>query len=169
MMFTERAGHAMATAGPGSLTGVIVFDLDGFKGINDTWGHAAGDELLRGVARRMAAEVRAGDTVVRLGGDEFVVLLPDLDEPGRAEATAQRVLAALGEPLQLPGTTVRVRASAGVAVGRGTGTHIDALLSEADTALYEAKADGKGRVRRFRTASSDPAAELRVEPYAAVP
>jgi diguanylate cyclase (GGDEF)-like protein len=150
MMFTERSERALESVSGDCLTGVIVFDLDGFKSVNDTWGHAAGDELLRGVARRMAAQVRATDTVVRFGGDEFVVLLPDLADSHLAEATAQRVLVALAEPMDLKGTTtVQVRASAGVAVGRGAGTSIDMLLSDADAALYQAKSLGKGRVRRF--------------------
>lgn len=162
-MFTERAALILADATSTSLTGVIVFDLDGFKGINDTWGHAAGDVLLCGVATRMAAVVRHTDTVVRFGGDEFVILLPELPEPGLAEATAHRVLAALGEPLDLPDITVRVRASAGVSVHQGADTDIDVLFHEADTALYTAKRRGKAQVCRFGV--EQPPADAKTDLY----
>lgn len=149
IMFTYRAEQLLASAGADTLIGLIIVDLDGFKRINDTWGHAAGDELLRGAATRMAGCVRAGDTVVRFGGDEFVVLLSHLDCADDAVAMAQRILSALAAPMPLTATTVQVGASAGVTVARGAEHPIDDLLSEADVALYDAKRRGKSRVCRF--------------------
>jgi diguanylate cyclase (GGDEF)-like protein len=114
----------------------MLVDLDDFKRVNDDFGHAAGDELLRAVAARLGTCLRAGDTVARLGGDEFAVLLsPGADPLG----VAARIVAALGEPVTVEGGTVRVGASVGVATGRSP-----RVLRDADHAMYEAKRAGKG-------------------------
>ncbi|MGX6604782.1 diguanylate cyclase domain-containing protein [Micromonosporaceae bacterium Da 78-11] len=147
--FHAAANLELAAAGPRRLTGVLLLDLDGFKQVNDTLGHAAGDELLIGVARRCAAALRPADTVARLGGDEFVVLLPDLGAAELAERVAERLLDHLGEPLAVAGEQLRVRASIGIRVVTGGGHHLEEVLQDADTALYQAKAAGKGCFRLF--------------------
>ncbi|GIF12595.1 putative bifunctional diguanylate cyclase/phosphodiesterase [Actinoplanes teichomyceticus] len=145
-MFLERAGHELAEASR-TMTAVIVVDLDGFRELNETHGHEIGDDLLRAAAERLAANVRANDTVARLDGDEFVVLLPGLEDEQAAVAVAERVLTEMHRPLEFDGVTMSVRASAGVAITAGGG--IDAVLREADQALHRAKLDGGGTVRRF--------------------
>ncbi|SDY93299.1 diguanylate cyclase (GGDEF) domain-containing protein [Micromonospora pattaloongensis] len=147
--FIARASDALATARDDAATGVILFDLDGFKDVNDTLGHAAGDELLTAVADRLRAGVRDNGLVARLGGDEFVVLLTELADPAEADATAAAILGELAVPLPAAGRPLAVHASAGLAVARGRSEDVDTLLSHADLALYQAKADGKGRLCRF--------------------
>ncbi|MDP9816184.1 putative bifunctional diguanylate cyclase/phosphodiesterase [Spirilliplanes yamanashiensis] len=147
--FARHAAEALEDATPSTTTAVMVFDLDGFKQVNDTWGHAAGDELLRTAAERLKANVRANDTVVRLGGDEFVVLLPRTSDVTTAEMVAERILADLAQPLVVAGTVLTIRASAGLSVTEGGAAGIDQLMREADQALYSAKAAGKGVVRRY--------------------
>ncbi|WP_236829406.1 GGDEF domain-containing protein [Blastococcus sp. KM273128] len=140
VLFMERLETALAGAGPGGGPGVLFCDLDGFKAVNDSLGHAAGDELLRQVSARLRAAVRPGDTVGRLSGDEFAVVLPDLAGPGDARALADRIRACFDEPFRLEGTPVRVGTSVGVAVpGPGGGRDADALLREADAAMYREK------------------------------
>ncbi|GAA2858553.1 hypothetical protein Acy02nite_22440 [Actinoplanes cyaneus] len=146
-MFLERAEHALAEASR-TMTAVIVVDLDGFRELNDTFGHEVGDELLRAAADRLAANVRANDVVARLDGDEFVVLLPGLEDEQAAVAVADRVLTELHRPLEVAGLKMTVRASAGVALTAGGGG-IDHVLREADQALHRAKLDGGGAARRF--------------------
>lgn len=147
-MFMDHARDALADADD-TMTAVILLDLDGFKGVNDTYGHAAGDELLRVTAERLNANVRANDTVSRLGGDEFVVLLPRLTDDQIADTVANRILRDLLQPLVFGDIVLTIRASAGIAFTRGTGHDVDAVLREADAALYQAKDDGKGVARRF--------------------
>ena len=127
---------------------VLFVDLDDFKAVNDSLGHAVGDDLLAAVSARLAACMRAGDTVARLGGDEFAVLIEGADERAAVQ-TAERLIAALAMPLALPGTTVTVRASIGIAVTPpGTGDAGD-VLRNADVAMYAAKEAGKGRLAVF--------------------
>ena len=133
----------------GRPTAVLFLDLDGFKDVNDTLGHEAGDRLLQATAQRLRKAVREADTVGRLGGDEFVVVV-DGDEAGPTpEAVAERILAQLRQPFPLDdGRSLTVTASIGIAVG-AVGEAGD-LLRDADVALYEAKAAGKSRAVRFR-------------------
>jgi diguanylate cyclase (GGDEF)-like protein len=133
---------------------VLFVDLDDFKDVNDTMGHAAGDDLLRAVAERLSDAVRPGDVVARLGGDEFALLLDDLLEPGDALTVAERVLAAVAEPVEISGSSAHVGASIGLAM-RQVGSTIDALMREADVAMYAAKAKGKNRVVRYDSALDD--------------
>lgn len=146
--FHAVAGAELASAPDGRCTAVLLLDLDGFKLVNDTLGHAAGDALLITVAGRFATVLRPGDTAARLGGDEFVVLLPELSAPEQADKIAQRLLDGIGAPMTLAGREHRVRASAGIAVCHGGGHDLDRLLQLADSALYRAKDAGKGTVRR---------------------
>jgi diguanylate cyclase (GGDEF)-like protein len=147
-MFINHAEDALGDADD-TMTAVIIVDLDGFKDVNDTYGHAAGDELLRTTAARLNANVRANDTVSRLGGDEFVVLLPRLTDDTIADTVADRILRDLLQPLVVGEAMLSIRASAGIAITRGGGHDVDEVLREADQALYQAKAEGKGVARRF--------------------
>jgi diguanylate cyclase len=159
-MFMEHAQDALADADD-TMTAVVLFDLDGFKNVNDTYGHAAGDQLLRTAAERLNANVRTNDTVSRLGGDEFVVLIPRLTDDQIADTVADRILRDLAQPLMVNDAVLTIQASAGIALTRGSGTDVDVLLREADEALYQAKADGKGVVRRFDPARFAEAAKRR--------
>jgi len=153
-LFAERVRHAMARQERerGSLA-VIFLDLDDFKTINDSLGHAAGDEVLREVARRLSASIRANDTAARFGGDEFSVLLEELRSPEEAAETAGRILEALSEPLRLDQKELVVRSSLGIAVADADGqADAEELLRNADVAMYIAKRDGKGAFRVFEPA-----------------
>jgi diguanylate cyclase (GGDEF)-like protein len=123
---------------------VLVLDLDGFKEVNDGLGHEVGDRLLVAVARRLAGVLRSGDTAARVGGDEFVILCEDIRGAHQAVAVAQRVSAALAEPVATGpgGGEVHVRASIGIALANGAGTRADELLRDADAAMYRAKDHG---------------------------
>ncbi|MGB0694180.1 MAG: diguanylate cyclase domain-containing protein [Rhodospirillaceae bacterium] len=124
---------------------VLFLDLDGFKPINDTMGHDAGDELLREAARRMRRTVRVSDEVARFGGDEFVVILSELRDEGDAEAVAQKMVEALSQPYALEKGDAYVSASIGIAIFPRTGNTPDALIEAADQAMYKAKRAGKKR------------------------
>ena len=126
---------------------VCYIDLDGFKAVNDTHGHAAGDELLRQVAQRMTECVRGGDAVVRMGGDEFVIVLTGLGGAQEVEAVLLRLLASLQRSFTLEdGMEVTIGASIGIASYPENGSNADALMGRADQAMYEAKRGGKNRL-----------------------
>jgi diguanylate cyclase (GGDEF)-like protein len=144
----DRLGHALARRG--QTLSVLLLDLDDFKTVNDTSGHAAGDRLLVDVAARLLRTARGGDTVARLGGDEFAVVV----EQGDAWQLAERILDVLAVPVLIGGRQVVPVASIGIATADGT-TDVDLLLQQADVAMYEAKAAGKGRVARFDAAMAD--------------
>ena len=144
--------------GGGRRLALHFLDLDGFKQVNDTYGHAAGDDLLRMVGERLQAAVRAGDLVARLGGDEFVVL--QTSGSNNEKAMAARLLACLERSFPIRGDAVRIGASLGLAVAPRHGEDLDRLVAAADAALYEAKAAGRnlwraarapGRTRRIET------------------
>ena len=146
-LFCDRLAQALARAErANSPSAVIVCDLDGFKTVNDSLGHAVGDELLFSAARRFEACVRAGDTAARLGGDEFAVLLEGVDEEEVA-VTARRILGAFAEPMTVNGREVYISCSIGIAFGLSGD---DDVLRNADLALYRAKARGRGRFEVFR-------------------
>ena len=135
---------------------VMFIDVDGFKHINDVFGHAAGDVLLRAVADRLAHVVRRGDTVGRLGGDEFVVVLDHQDLTVTAEIVAERILEALRVPIEIPGPPARaITISASIGIATGLPHAADELLRDADTALYQAKRTGRNRYVRFRPEMHD--------------
>jgi diguanylate cyclase (GGDEF)-like protein len=148
--FESRAARILED-GRGAVT-VMILDLDGFKPVNDALGHAAGDDVLIAVAHRMTAELRPHDLVSRIGGDEFAILLTG-EAPESAEDVAGRLLERIAEPIRTEGHTVTVGASIGLATRRGT-EPLAALLRRADTAMYVAKAAGKGTVRRHEPESS---------------
>ncbi|WP_050031536.1 GGDEF domain-containing protein [Bradyrhizobium sp. LTSP857] len=130
-----------AAAATSKLT-VFCVDLDGFKGVNDRFGHATGDAVLVAVAKRLCASVRDADVVCRIGGDEFVILLLDITDD-EAAAVAQRIIARVAEPFEFA-PAARVGASIGLASAPRDGVTVDDLLSAADRAMYEAKRRGKG-------------------------
>ncbi|RBY92071.1 GGDEF domain-containing protein [Blastococcus sp. TBT05-19] len=138
-LFLDRLTTAIVDTRPTTHLGVLFCDLDRFKQVNDTLGHAAGDELLRQVSARLRAGVRPGDTVGRLSGDEFAILLPGLEEPSDADGLAARVLACFDEPFRLEGTEVRVGTSTGVAVLTEDTGGAEQLLRRADAAMYRHK------------------------------
>jgi len=142
-LFSELLAGPWPEAGsPGSKLTVFCLDLDGFKGVNDRFGHAAGDAVLVAVADRLRASVRDADFVCRIGGDEFVILLPDITD-GEAATVARRIISRVSEPFEFA-PTARVGASIGLASAPRDGITADELLSAADRAMYEAKRRGKG-------------------------
>ncbi len=148
-LFDDRLEHALARARrDGHGLAVLFLDLDGFKPINDEMGHHAGDQVLREVAARLERLVRTSDTVARMGGDEFVVLLDEITEADRkavAAMVAEKVLVHLPEPIIVNERTVLVGTSIGIALHPEHGTAPDALVSAADTAMYQAKQEGRMR------------------------
>ena len=132
----------------GSL-GVLFIDLDDFKLVNDTQGHAAGDELLKETAQRLQSALRDGDTVARISGDEFAVILADLAKPEDSALVAQKILDRLAEPVYIRGEEVVVTASIGIATFPGDGDSAEALLGAADAAMYRAKQSGRNAFQFF--------------------
>jgi len=153
-LFNERVRHAVARARrePMGLAAIFV-DLDDFKTINDSLGHAAGDEVLLEVAKRISLSVRSGDTPARFGGDEFAILLEDVDDVQAAADTAERILDSLSAPLEIAHKTLSIRASVGISIAEaGAAIDADELIRNADSAMYIAKSDGKGGYRVFEPA-----------------
>jgi diguanylate cyclase (GGDEF)-like protein/PAS domain S-box-containing protein len=148
-LFTDRVEHALARLGrgPNSLA-VLFIDLDDFKTVNDSLGHAAGDQLLVAVSRRLQAGLRPADTAARLGGDEFGVLLEDV-ELLAAKEIASRLLEGLRSPFNFRGEDLSVQASIGIAIRQGRNQTGSELLRNADVAMYSAKERGKGRYEIF--------------------
>jgi diguanylate cyclase (GGDEF)-like protein len=150
-LFGERVAEAIRRRSEQpQAVAVIYLDLDGFKLVNDTLGHDAGDELLVVAARRVRGCLRQGDVAARLGGDEFAVLLEDLEGPEGAEAIAERLRLTLREPVRIRDRDFMVRASIGTALGSADADH-ESLLRRADLAMYVAKGAGGDRVERFRS------------------
>jgi diguanylate cyclase (GGDEF)-like protein/PAS domain S-box-containing protein len=146
-LFADRLAHAMARQRARRSLAVVFLDLDDFKTVNDSLGHAAGDQLLTAVAERLRGVMRPEDTVARFGGDEFAILLEETTREA-SRRVAERVLAALRSPFDLQGKQVFARGSAGVAITQ-SGSSADDLLRHADLAMYTAKARGKGRIEFF--------------------
>ena len=135
----ERYEDDFASLGRGDMIALLYLDLDGFKQVNDRFGHPTGDALLISVAMRLKQAVRDGDTAVRLGGDEFVVLQPRAQNSGEVRALADRVIDAIAAPYQINGRTILISACIGIAVAPQDARDLDGLMSEADAALYLAK------------------------------
>ena len=161
VLFVDRLAHALVRRADDNHVGVLFLDLDDFKAINDSLGHAAGDELLRLVADRLLGVLRAEDTACRMGGDEFAFLLEAATRE-QVEMVAGRILAALAEPFEVAGKTVTLSASVGIALGDRTLDGVagqetaDEILRDADTAMYAAKSLGKGRVQLFERGMDEP-------------
>jgi diguanylate cyclase (GGDEF)-like protein/PAS domain S-box-containing protein len=149
VLFRDRVEHALARVDRGSSLAVLFLDLDDFKTVNDTLGHQAGDELLRVVAARLSSAARTSDTAARLGGDEFAVLVED-DINDASEVVAQRLLESIAAPIWMEDRAITMNVSIGIARALpGESLQVDTLLRNADVAMYEAKASGKGRCRQF--------------------
>lgn len=144
LLFADHLQRSIARAERGRHRLALLFiDLDRFKEVNDTLGHALGDELLIEVARRLAGELRGSDLLARLGGDEFVCILEGIDAPQEAGRVADKLIARIAEPLMLHDNEIRVSASIGISLYPGDGVDTDNLLRAADTAMYEAKKHGR--------------------------
>ena len=141
---------------------VLLLDLDGFKAVNDTLGHSAGDKVLQQVAKRIAACVRPNDTVARLGGDEFAILRPSCTGGKSLAGELECLLSSIAEPVEVGGHQVTIGTSIGVACYPDHGTHVEDLLSAADLALYQAKADGRLCYRFFEPRLRDRATQGRM-------
>ena len=152
--FRESTSRALARIErhPGMM-GVLFLDLDGFKLVNDTLGHAAGDNVLQQVAERLRKAIRREDMVARLGGDEFAVLLVELRNEGEATATARRILEALEVPLMVMGSMAEISTGVGIAVTTSGTITPDELINRADVALYQAKRSGRGRWQVYEGAN----------------
>ena len=152
-LFGNRVQHAAKLGHrTGKMLAVMFIDLDNFKYVNDTLGHAIGDQLLIEVAARMKSAVREGDTVARLGGDEFTILMESLDSEREAAEVAGQVLRNLAKPFMLEGQECFVGASIGIALSNAIAMDAEQLMKNADLAMYHAKRDGK---RRFTFFSAD--------------
>jgi two-component system CheB/CheR fusion protein len=150
-LLEDRLERALLRAERQRIPMALMFiDLDGFKGVNDTFGHDIGDLLLRGVALRLAECVRASDTIGRFGGDEFLIVLEDASSPEDVVRIGERIVAALAAPFNLNGHVVRTAASIGIALAPTDGAEATTLLKNADVAMYEAKRGGRNRFTFFR-------------------
>ncbi len=144
ILFSGRLSSEMETSrADGRRLALLYIDLDNFKDVNDTLGHAVGDTLLQQVSVRIASELRSGDTVARLGGDEFAVLQVGLSGAAQASALGERVIGALGEPFDIDGRTIFIGASIGVTLFPDDAQAVDLLHRNADLALYRAKSEGR--------------------------
>ncbi len=137
---SQRHGHSLA---------IVYLDLDGFKAVNDQYGHDVGDELLITVAQRMKKVIRGGDTLARIGGDEFVAVLVDLERPKDCEPVLARLLRATAETVTVRQLALQISASIGVTFFPEDNVDIDQLLSHADQAMYRAKQAGRNRYHLF--------------------
>ena len=149
VLLHERLGQVLDRAATGRAVAVLFLDLDRFKAVNDSLGHAWGDVLLVETAARLQAAGRPRDLVARLGGDEFVVVCADLDDPAEAGVVARRMLSAVSEPVSHDGRTVAVSTSIGIATVTAPGRTPEEVLRNADTAMYRAKGDGRSRIDFF--------------------
>jgi diguanylate cyclase (GGDEF)-like protein len=140
--FQDRAASAVRAK---NLVALHYLDLDGFKAVNDRYGHPAGDTLLGQVARRLEEMVRADDVVARLGGDEFIVLQAGISEESEAEMLARRIIREVSKPYVIDNVSMSVSVSVGIATAPKLGLELERLLGCADAALYRAKAGGKAR------------------------
>ena len=149
LMFRETMDGAEQRIKRGEIVAVLAIDLDHFKLVNDTLGHGVGDILLRMVADRLRASCRDGDAVARLGGDEFAILTAALVHAHDAASVADRIVKNMAEPFEIDGNEIVIGASVGIAVAPGDGIRSEALLKNADLALYRAKNEGRGAYHFF--------------------
>lgn len=156
VLFGERVSNAIVLARRHQRqVAVLYLDLDGFKDINDSRGHALGDQLLLSVTARLVQAVRASDTVCRQGGDEFVVLLSEIDGAGDAAASAGKLLRMIAEPHDIDGQPLALTASIGIALYPQDGQEVFTLLRHADSAMYAAKRDGRNQLRFYEAGLKD--------------
>ncbi len=150
VLFCQRLEQALVRVRRGGGLAVLYLDVDHFKTVNDTLGHPIGDELLRGIARRLRECVREIDTIARLSGDEFAVIQTGSGQPEAAVTLATRILETMKVPFSLDGQQVLADVSIGIALAPGDGIEAGELLKNADIALYGSKADGRGTFRFFK-------------------
>lgn len=151
-LFLDRLKQALEQAPRnGNKVGLMFLDLDRFKAVNDTLGHKAGDDLLREVAVRLRQCVRSSDTVARLAGDEFTIIVTNVKDPGTLDPVARKITEALARPMVLDGSEAGISGSVGIAVYPDDATDSDALMRNADAALYHAKALGRNNHQFFTT------------------
>ncbi len=149
-LLADRVGQAIARAHrSGGKLAVLFLDLDRFKNVNDSFGHAVGDMLLTAVAARLTASRREEDTVARLGGDEFIISIPDVSDAAEAESVAARILADLAKPFTINGHQLHADGSIGIALYPRDGDTAETLMRNADTAMYHAKESGRGNFQFF--------------------
>jgi diguanylate cyclase (GGDEF)-like protein len=149
VLLNERLEQALAHVKRGDMVATHLLDLDHFKNVNDTLGHAVGDKLLQAVAGRLSVLVREIDTVARMGGDEFAIVQVNLQQPADAAALAARVIEEISAPYNIDGHQVTVGTSVGIAIGPHDGMDPDQLMRNADLALYRGKSEGRGIARFF--------------------
>jgi diguanylate cyclase (GGDEF)-like protein len=154
LMFEQLEALLHAPASSEELTALHLIDLDGFKAVNDRYGHPTGDAVLRLVGDRLGKILRAGDIAARLGGDEFAIIQVGLRSFREAEMLGHRIVRALGEPYLVQGQTIFIGASCGIAVGPADARDADLLVERADQALYGAKRAGRGKIQ-FWKANTD--------------
>jgi len=151
-LLLDRLKHQLAASSRSGRYGALLFiDMDHFKAINDTFGHEAGDQVLKEVARRLLANVRESDTVARFGGDEFVVILDSLGDTAAVAAAeanelGNKILDKLAKPYRLAGDFCTSTPSIGIVIFCGHAASMDQLIKRADTAMYEAKSAGRNRI-----------------------
>jgi diguanylate cyclase (GGDEF)-like protein len=148
-LLNERLEQALAYARRGEIVATHLLDLDHFKNVNDTLGHAVGDKLLQAVSKRLGSLVRETDTVARMGGDEFAIVQVALEQPADAATLATRVIEAISAPYDIDGHQVTIGTSVGIAIGPNDGTDPDQLMRNSDLALYRGKSEGRGVYRFF--------------------
>jgi diguanylate cyclase (GGDEF)-like protein len=149
-LLADRVGQAIARAHrSGGKLAVLFLDLDRFKNVNDSFGHAVGDMLLTAVSARLTASRREEDTVARLGGDEFIISIPDVFDAAEAESVAARILADLAKPFTINGHQLHADGSIGIALYPRDGDTAETLMRNADTAMYHAKESGRGNYQFF--------------------
>jgi len=150
--FVERLSEVLLQTTDASRSGVLMLDLDGFKSINDAYGHAAGDHALTEFAKRISAIMRSGAVLSRVGGDEFAVILSDISSLDGPAALAQRIVAAVAAPFSIDGISINLGVGIGIGIAPVDGTDPEVLVQHADRALYRAKAEGRSCVRFFERA-----------------
>jgi diguanylate cyclase (GGDEF)-like protein len=162
LMFFEQLGKSIALAArAGRQLAVLFIDLDRFKEVNDTLGHAIGDELLVAVTHRLTSHLRAGDALARLGGDEFICVVEDITDPREVGIVAEKLIALLSRPFGVHDHELYIAASIGICLYPGDGEDVATLVRNADTAMYQAKAHGRGR-SHFYTAEMTVYAQERI-------
>lgn len=150
LLFNDRLAHALQREQrTGRTVGLLFLDLDRFKNINDSLGHAVGDELLKQVAERLLDSVRAEDTVARLGGDEFTVILEGLQDPREASRVAKKILQRFAQPFDLRGNDYFVTTSIGISLYPRDGNNVESIVKHADAAMYRAKEYGRNTVCQY--------------------
>jgi diguanylate cyclase (GGDEF)-like protein len=160
MLFDDRLSLALAhTHRYGEMLAVVFLDLDGFKTVNDTLGHAVGDQLLKSVAERLRGCLRSGDILARWGGDEFTLLLSPISSAEDTAQIATEILETLNAPLQIDQQELYINASLGIALAPYHGEDADTLLKNADAAMYRAKQQGRNNYQLYTPAIGTKAQE----------